>query len=60
MSLLLSANSSRKAHLHRKMQQYYKKQIAALELILRKDRKEDHGVLFALLDKFYPKEHQIF
>jgi len=54
-SLSLSANSPRKAHLHRKIQQY-KKQIAALELALRKDRKEDYDVLFALLDKFYPKE----
>jgi len=31
-----------------------------LELALRKDRKEDHGTLFALLDKFYPKETSNF
>jgi len=31
-----------------------------LELALRKDRKEDYGALFALLDKFYPKETSNF
>jgi len=51
----LSLSSPKKAHLYRKIQQY-KKQIA----VLPKRSKRRLNALFALLDKFYPKETSNF
>lgn len=55
----IGIQTPKKAHLHRKIQNY-KRQIAALELKCQKDQEKDIDILFAQLDKFYPKEMSDF